>query len=145
MPLPPQKFREMVFQLLYSRLFGASEPADMVPMLMAELRVTKNSVCKAVQRAEAIEAHFDQLDPQIASASPNYRFERISGVEKTILRLALYELLHDPTLPSRVAMAEAMRLTRKFGTPESAKFVTAILDVIHCSQKDAAANPSTPL
>jgi N utilization substance protein B len=131
MPLPPQKFREIVFQVLYSRTYDACDAEETALMLMAELKVTKKSVLQARERAEQIGAKLPEIDCEIALASTEYSFDRISRVEKTILRLALYEILSDPSIPPRVAIAEAIRLTRKFGTPESAHFVNAILDKIY--------------
>jgi N utilization substance protein B len=71
------------------------------------------------------------IDEKITSLSPDYSFARISRVEKTILRLGVYEILFDDLIPPLVAISEAIRLTRKFGTPESARFVNAILDRVY--------------
>ncbi len=141
MPLPPQKFREAVFQMLYSRDFEGSAEGEMVPFMMAELKTTRKAMTEAEDRVEAIWGKLPEIDPQIANASTEYTFERISRVERTILRLGLFELLFDPSLPPKVAIAEAIRLCRKFGTPESSQFVNAILDGIY---KHAAA-PAEPV
>lgn len=100
-------------------------------MLMAELKVTKKSVLMAQERAAAIETKLSEIDEKISASSTEYSFDRISRVEKTILRLGIYELFYDTSIPPLVAIAEAIRLTRKFGTPESAQFVNAILDRIY--------------
>ena len=131
MSLPPQKYREIVFQILYSREFPASDAAETALMLMGELKVTKKSVLSANERVEAIEEKRILIDETISLASTEYTFDRISRVEKTVLRLGVYEILHDPAIPPLVAIAEAIRLTRKFGTPESAQFVNAILDQVY--------------
>ena len=131
MSLPAQKFREIVFQILYSRTYASSDAEETGLMLMAELKVTKKSILEARSRVQLIEAQMARLDQEITAASTEYSFERISLVEKTVLRLSLYEMLQDPSIPPRVAMAEAIRLTRKFGTPESAHFVNAILDFVY--------------
>lgn len=127
MPLPIQKFREIVFQLLYAEGFSSSGEETAL-MLMAELKVTKRSVGQAREKAEKVREKMEELDQKIQEASKEYSFERISRVEKIALRLGLYEMLYDETIPPKVAIAEAIRLTRKFGTPESAHFVNAILD-----------------
>ncbi|HSX14156.1 MAG TPA: transcription antitermination factor NusB, partial [Chlamydiales bacterium] len=72
-----------------------------------------------------IRERLSEIDEKISLYSTDYAFERISLVEKTILRLGIFEL---ERLPPPIAIAEAIRLTRKFGTPESAQFVNAILD-----------------
>jgi N utilization substance protein B len=142
MSLPPQKFREIVFQLLYGAGFPAFEGEETALMLMGELKVTKKSVSQARERVAEIGAKLAEIDEKISSASTEYSFDRISRVEKTILRLGLFEILFDASIPPLVAISEAIRLTRKFGTPESAQFVNAILDRIY---KHGDRNPDGPV
>lgn len=136
MALPPQKFREIVFQMLYSSEFLGTDPEETSLMLMNELKVTKKSVAAAREKVNQILQNLSVIDEKISLHSTDYSFERISRVEKTILRLSLFELLFETDLPPLVAIAEAIRLTRKFGTPESAQFVNAILDRVY--KTDAA-------
>lgn len=135
MALPQQKFREIVFQLLYSYDIGEANDEDMLFLLMAELAVTKQSVRTAQTRARTILARKDELDDFIAKASISYAFERIPSVERNILRIGVFEMLFDDQIPPKVALAEALRLTRKFATPESATFVNAVLDNIYKSSQ----------
>lgn len=125
MALPPQKFREIVFQILFSSDFLDLETEQTALMLMKELKVTRKAVLEANSQVLQILEKLPQIDEKISLYSTDYAFERISRVEKTILRLGLFEL---EKLPPLIAIAEAIRLTRKFGTPESAQFVNAILD-----------------
>lgn len=136
MALPPQKFREAVFQILFSTelVLGFEE---IIPFMMKELATTRKEMTHAVQRVQEILVKLPEIDGQIEKASTSYSFDRISRVEKTILRLAVFELFSDETIPHEVAIAEAIRICRKFGTVESAQFINAILDKIY---KDAATN-----
>ncbi len=131
MALPPQKFREIVFQLLYSQDFTPIDPAESIPFMMHELKVTKRSMLDAHDRINKILEKYPEIDRNIEASSISYSFDRISRVEKTILRIGVFELLFDDAIPGKVAIAEAIRLSRKFGTPESAHFVNAILDDIY--------------
>jgi N utilization substance protein B len=131
MALPPQKFREIVFQLLYSSDMGFSEEKDIIALLMQELAVARKYVLAAQEKVKEIRKHQPELDDAIGKAAVSYEFERIQTVERNILRLGAYELLFDCTIPSVVAIAEAVRLAKKFGTPESASFVNAVLDAIY--------------
>ena len=139
MALPAQKFREIVFQILYSSDMGGEDEEVMIPFMMHELKVTKRSMLDAYARMKAIVARREELDGIIKSASKEYEFERISRVERNILRLGFFELLFDEGIPDKVAIAEAIRLTRKFGTPESAQFVNAIMDAVY--QNEIAMQP----
>ncbi len=131
MALPPQKFREIVFQILFSRDFSLAEPQEMIALLMKELKVTKKIVMEADARAHLVENHVEELDKMISRFSTEYSFERISRAEKSVLRLGAFELLHDSSIPPKVAIAEAIRICRKFGSPESSKFINGLLDGIY--------------
>ncbi len=131
MALPPQKFREIVFQLLYSHGFCPLTADEAIPFMMNELKVTRRAVQEAYERVQKILEFLMALDKKIEEHSLNYAFERISEVERTILRLGVFELLHDEELPPKVVIAEAIRLCRKFATRESAGFVNAIMDAVY--------------
>ena len=131
MALPAQKFREIVFQILYSSDMTGTDEEVMVPFMMGELKVTKRSVVDAYAKMHAVLGKGEEIDSLITKASKEYDFARISRVEKNIMRLGIFEMLFDDSIPDKVAMAEAIRLTRKFGTPESAQFVNAIMDAVY--------------
>jgi transcription antitermination protein NusB len=142
MALPPQKFRELVFQILYSQDIGFSEPDDMVSLMMKELSVTRKNVLLALQQVEEVQAIQEETDKMISQASFSYNFDRIQTVERNILRLGIYELLFKHDIPPKVAISEAMRLARKFGSPESAGFINAILDTLYKASKGEEVDPT---
>ena len=131
MALPPQKFREIIVQLLYSQDFAPIDQLESIPFMMHELKVTKRTMVDVHERIDQIIEKLEGIDAKIAEASTEYTFDRISKVERTIIRLGLYELFFDPSIHPKVVFAEAVRLCRKFGSPESANFVHAILDKIY--------------
>lgn len=131
MALPQQKFREIVFQVLYSLELGGSEKDQIISLIMKELQVTRRSVREAFERVEKILQQQFEIDATLARISTSYTFERIQTVEKNILRLSVYDLHYDKEIPPKVVIAEGMRLARKFGSPESANFVNALLDAIY--------------
>ncbi len=131
MTIPPQKFREIVFQILYSIDTGNSEEEGITSLLMKELCVTKKTIQGAFEKARLILAKQAEIDQWIRKVIVSYAFERIQTVERNVLRLGIYELLFDDSIPPKVAIAEAMRLSRKFSTPESSLFVNALIDSIY--------------
>lgn len=139
MALPPQKFREIVFQILFCRDFSVDEPQEVGALLMKELKVTRKTMGEAAGRADLVEKRLAELDETIARFSPEYSFERISRAEKSILRLGVFELMHDVSIPPKVAIAEAIRMCRKFGSPESAKFINGLLDSVYHAATPAGA------
>ena len=142
MTISAQKFREVVFQLLYSYDIGRATDEHMLDMLTKELEVTKKVVREAQARMQLILSHQDEIDTLIAKTSHAYAFERIQSVERNILRLGSFELLYERSIPSGIVMAEAMRLARKFSTKESASFVNAILNAIYKSSPGKQVDPA---
>lgn len=135
MSLPVQKFREIVFQILYSYDMGRPADEHMVDLLSEELSVSKKHVKEAQERVRKILENLENIDALITKTSHSYAFERIQSVERNILRMSVFELLFDPSIPEKVAIVEAMRLTTKFSTREAATFVNAILDSLYQSSK----------
>ncbi len=131
MPASLQKMREILFCLLYSADFGGDE--ESVALIMQQLTVTRSEVREAQKQADAVRAKQEEIDQRIKEQSREYDFNRIGRVERIILRLCSFEMLFSP-VPPKVAIAEAIRLSRKFAAPESAAFVNAVLDKIYvCS------------
>lgn len=131
MPLPQKKFREIVFQILYSKDMGEIAEEALVLLLTKELSVTKKSVKEALDKANRISDKFPELDALISKTCASYNFERIRSVERNALRLGVYEMLYDEAIPSKVAISEAIRIAKKFATPEAAAFINAVLDAIY--------------
>lgn len=130
MGLVPQKFREIVFQLVYINDFHENEPDALTPILMHELKTTKKNISDAYSRAQLVLKHRDEIDSMIRKVSTSYDIHRIHSVERNVLRLSVFELFIEKELPPRVVLSEAKRLARKFGTKEAATFVHALLDAL---------------
>jgi N utilization substance protein B len=131
MAIPLQKFRELVFQMLYSHDVGHGNNEDILVLMMKELSVTKKGVKEAQTRIDDLLKHKEEIDAMIKKASRSYEFNRIQVIERNILRLGVYELFFEGTIPPKVIIAEAMRLGRKFSTPQSSLFINAILDYLY--------------
>ncbi|MBS0622936.1 MAG: transcription antitermination factor NusB [Verrucomicrobia bacterium] len=131
MPIPKKKFREIIFQLLYSydlsRGVGGEE---IIPMMMETLSVSRSNLRQAQAQMEKVVSHLKELDHLIDQEVKNYEADRIGRVERAILRLGVYELLFDSHLPPKVVIAESLRLSKKFSSPESTSFVNAVIDGI---------------
>ena len=74
--------------------------------------------------------HRDAIDEQIRNHAKNWELHRIAAVDRNILRLAIYEMLHRPDIPPVVSINEAVDIAKKFSTQDSGKFVNGILDKI---------------
>ncbi len=87
---------------------------------------------RAVEFSEAlvrgVAEHRETLDASIERYSHRWRVDRMSRIDRNILRLAAYELTHCPDLPPRVVLNEAIELAKRFGSEESSAFINGILD-----------------
>lgn len=74
--------------------------------------------------------HLGTIDERVSSASQNWRLERMSRVDRNLLRLGTWELLYRSDVPRAVILDEAVELAKSFGTDESSGFVNGVLDRI---------------
>jgi transcription antitermination protein NusB len=119
--------REWALQILYqaeyrghrqgetARFYRHFEQGEKVPPYLAKL-------------VEGVEAHQAELDALIRQHSEHWRLERMAAVDRNLLRLALYELLHQPTVPAKVVINEAVELAKRYGGEDSGAFINGILD-----------------
>jgi N utilization substance protein B len=93
-------------------------------------KTTKKNVMEAFKRYESILSHVTKIDEAIESSSKEYDADRITKAEKVAIELCAYEMLFDELIPEKVAIAEAIRLTKKYGSKEGATYVNAIMDTL---------------
>jgi N utilization substance protein B len=74
--------------------------------------------------------HRDAIDEEIKKHAKNWDLPRMAAVDRNILRLAIYEMLHREDIPPVVSINEAVDIAKKFSTQESGKFVNGILDKV---------------
>jgi N utilization substance protein B len=84
----------------------------------------------AMTLADGVAARVGELDPVIAEATEHWRVERMNVMDRLVLRLAVYEFLHQPATPGKVIINEALELARTFSGDESVRFINGILDGI---------------
>lgn len=77
-----------------------------------------------------IENNKEAIDEAISSNLQNWKIDRISKVNLTILRLAAYEILFDENVPRNVAINEALEITRRYSDEKSVSFINGVLDKI---------------
>lgn len=132
MSISPQKFREIVFLALFSHLSGRPDAKGSLDLYMELLKTSPTNTRNGCLRAEKILEKLPEIDEWIEKFATSFEFERIQTVEKTALRIGAFELL-EKEIPPMVAIAEALRLTKKFSTPSAVAFVHAILDKLHAA------------
>ena len=74
--------------------------------------------------------HRKELDGLVGGLCRNWGYERVSPVERSILRLAVYEMLYGADVPPKVAIDEAVELAKRFATKDAASFINGILHTL---------------
>lgn len=74
--------------------------------------------------------HREEIDRLIEKFSSNWKISRMSGVDRNVIRIAVYELMYCPDIPAKVSINEAIDIGKKYGTAESGAFINGILDAI---------------
>ncbi len=86
-----------------------------------------------------VHSHLQPIDATIEKYAENWKIERMACVDRNILRLAAYEILHAGDIPLKVAINEAVELAKRYGESDSSKFVNGILDRIAKTHEKGAA------
>jgi transcription antitermination protein NusB len=126
--------RELALQFLFQvDVQGGEYRAELDPFLGAALDGRPGGTearAYAVKLVDGVLAHQPEIDALIREAARNWELERMAGVDRNVLRLGCYELLHEPDVPMKVAINEAIELGKRFSTEASGAFVNGILDRI---------------
>ncbi len=78
-----------------------------------------------------IEEKLQEIDDKISQHATNWQLKRMAVIDRNVLRIGVFELLHTEDIPPKVTINEAVELAKKYGDLESSKFVNGILDKIH--------------
>jgi N utilization substance protein B len=122
--------REAALQMLFA-LETSGDPIDRV--LVAYWRETPGDPegrDYADTVARGVAGELAQVDEAVRKASTNWRLERMARVDRNVLRLGAWELLHSQAVPRAVILDEAVELAKRFGSEESSAFVNGVLDRI---------------
>jgi transcription antitermination protein NusB len=122
--------REAAVQLLFHWDMNVRQPLEAADLDGFWQLRTANQATKefATRVAAGVIAEQGAIDEKISRYTANYELNRISAVDRNILRVAIYEMLFCNDVPPIVAINEAIDIAKKFGTEESGKFVNGVLD-----------------
>jgi len=135
MQLPRRKQRELLLQLLFSwEISNEVTLGDRAGLLMESLEVSKKNVLGMEEKFQQIIDDISHIDEILAKASLEYSLERVSLIDKNILRIAIFEILTEKEEP-KIVIEEALRLSKKFSSPEAVSYVHAIVIEVNKSER----------
>jgi len=127
-----RKARECALQMLFAADVAATRPDELARTFWSELaddEFDEQARDFATRLAVGTLAHLDEIDERIRLRAEHWRIDRMATVDRNVLRLAVYEFLHEPT-PRTVTINEALEVARRFSTYEATQFINGILDAI---------------
>jgi N utilization substance protein B len=121
--------REIALQVLYqTEQNPGMAPEEVRRFIERRLRSDRKLVEFAEALVAGVQQHRTTLDGLISDAAENWRLDRMAAIDRNILRLGAYEMLHCPEVPTKVAINEALELAKRYSTAQSSRFVNGILD-----------------
>ena len=126
-----RRAREIALQVLYQLDLGLGDPGEVLDLYWENFQPSQKAREFCQRLVEGVRRSKDQIDPLIEENSENWTLKRMAMVDRNILRLATFELLHCPDIPFKVTLNEAIELAKKFGADDSSAFINGILDKIH--------------
>ena len=126
-----RKAREVALQVLYSLNFVSLDVQKALDLFLGNFAAPKEAKEFAASLVEGTWSHKNELDQLIAGCSDNWSLSRMSKVDISVLRLAVYEFLYCPDIPPKVTLNEAIDLGKIFGSENSGSFINGILDALN--------------
>ncbi len=124
--------RTLAMQTLYEWDFQANKPID--ELLQINLKASdhdEEDTAFLETLIKGVVEHKEAIDELVKKAAPEWPLDQISVVDKSILRLAVYEVLYSKEVPAKVAINEAVELAKTFGGDNTSRFVNGVLGTVY--------------
>lgn len=136
---PRTRGRELAIKLLYLLdMRGPEHASEQVRRLASQLEDDREAREFALELYEGTSKILNSLDEVIKGIADNWDLTRMAFVDRAILRLGVFELLHRHDIPPKATISEALEIAKRFSTEKSSSFVNGILDKVfqdHCADK----------
>jgi transcription antitermination protein NusB len=125
-----RKAREYALQGLYMYEITKKPAAEICDLSWVDAPINDDIRDFAVSLITGTIEHMDQVDLLIQTHTKNWKFERLSIIDKTILRQCIFEMIHLPEIPPAVTINEGIELGKQYGGENSGQFINGILDAV---------------
>lgn len=122
--------RAWALRVLYAWETRGGDLNAILEEFMAGRRIAAERRPYVRRLVEAIAGDVPGIDRELQAALTNWRLERLSAIDRAILRLAAAEMIHFDDVPPRVSIQEALALAERYGTDQSPRFVNGVLDAL---------------
>jgi len=126
-----RRARECALQMLFSYDVARPSVEELIETYWGEMAEAAEEVrVFANELVLGTISHLGEIDERIRLRTEHWRIPRMAIVDRNLLRLAVFEFLHQPNTPMTVAINEALEIARRFSTHEATQFINGILDAI---------------
>ena len=128
-----RKARVLALQALFELDTVGHPPDQTIARLLEETAASGEAEAFARELVQGVLANRDRIDEVIRKTAPTWPLEQVAAIDRNILRLAIYEILIDNSVPMRAAINEAVELAKQFGGETSPRFVNGVLGSVSLS------------
>ena len=125
-----RKARELALQALYEIDLAGHASDDVMLRIVEDNIISTEGAAFACELLEGVIKNEQKIDEQIRHFAPAWPLDQMAVVDRNILRLAIYELLHNNKVPVKVSINEAVELAKSFGADSSPRFINGVLSSI---------------
>ena len=137
--------REFALQMLYQAEVGGMPMPEVIAGFWRHEEPVPDEVRTfATRLAQGAQAARDEVDAILREGIEHWRLERLGAVDRAVLRLAVFEFLHEPETPRIVIIDEAIEVAKRFGGDESGSFINGVLDAVRKAVERGEVTPSAP-
>lgn len=122
--------RVLALQSLYEADVTPHSSAEILARIRAEGTTAPETLDYASDLVNGVRANRRAIDEHIARAAPAFPVDQLPTIDRNVLRLAIFELMHGPDVPPRAAINEAVEIAKEFGGDGSGRFVNGVLGTI---------------
>lgn len=133
--------REAAVQFLFAHELHAEHSAEEQEQFWSIHNAKASVRTYAEGLIRGVLAHLTEIDAILLPVLENFRMARLANVDRNILRLGIYELIHAPEVPAPVIINEAIEIAKNLGAGESGSFVNGVLHKIALKVRPKAALP----
>ena len=126
-----RRARELAIQVLFHLEFSPDDPSEAFDLICENFDARKSIRDFSKKLVLGVCEEKKTLDKVISEASKNWRIERMARLDKSILRLAAFEIMFIEDIPPKVSLDEAVEIGKKFGGEDSGRYINGVLDNIY--------------
>lgn len=130
-----RKARVLALQALYEIDLAGHGVEETLNHLLDEEKLSQENIDFIRQLISGVIQNKERIDKEIKTFAPAWPIEQIPVVDRNILRLAIFEILIDNSVPVKVAINEAIELAKTFGSENTSKFVNGVLGSVSALAK----------